>query len=174
VEHVQRYSKHSPSWLVATTHARKENVAQEHLAAQGFRTFVPRFRRRRPGRLEAELAPLFPGYVFVLLATGMLWQPINSTRGVRRLLGSRVGCPLTMPSQAMDLLQARCVAGVVTRLVEDLCAGDRVKFISGPLADQIATVEGLDDQGRVRVLLDLLGIINSVSVDPTILAPVSA
>lgn len=163
------------TWFVASTHCRKEALAQDQLFRQGFETFVPRFRKRRGVRAKVELVPLFPGYIFVSFdRNAQAWHPINSTIGVRRLIGSSAGGPLPVPLSAIELLQARCVGGVVDKLVTELEVGARVKLMSGPFAERIATVEGLDAHGRVRVLLDLLGTENSVAVDPQILAPLCA
>ena len=49
--------------------------------------------------------------------------------------------------------------------------GRLVRLVKGPFADQVATIEQLDDRGRVRVLLDILGGETSVRVSTGDLAP---
>lgn len=148
------------AWFVAETLPRAEFQAQIQLERQLFDCFCPRFsrQRRHARRIERVLAPLFPGYVFVRFDPDRdQWRSINGTTGVRRLIGGTPNRPQPMPQQAMEALVARCENGVVTRLVTDLEVGQRVRLNAGPFLDRLATVEELDDRGRVRVLLDILG-----------------
>jgi transcriptional antiterminator RfaH len=108
--------------------------------------------------METVLAPLFPGYVFVSFdVDNDQWRSINGTFGVRRLISFDPARPQPMPDAAMIQLLARCRDGIVTRLIGDIQAGDAVRIISGPFAEQLAKVETLDGKGRVRVLMDILG-----------------
>jgi transcription antitermination factor NusG len=69
---------------------------------------------------------------------------------------------------------SRCTAGVLTKLPEYIQPGHRIQITAGALAGQIATIEALDDRGRVRVLLSLLGAEHNVAVRADQLAPVAA
>lgn len=162
-------------WYVAQTHPRSENWAIEHLARQGFETFFPRFRKRqiRWKRDLTVLAPVFPGYVFVTFdIEADSWPVINSTYGVRRLIGSRLGKPQPLPEAAMQLLHERCDNGVMGHLLTELQPGDSVKINSGPLFQKIATIESIDEKGRVTVLLELLGSFQSIDLPLHSIGPV--
>ena len=153
-------------WYVAETEPRKETIAIQHLERQSFRCFCPRLQRTRKHarRIETVLAPLFPGYVFVNFdADRDGWRAINGTRGVRRLLTSERLAPLPMPDEAMASLLEKYDGGAAAE--PDLHAGDSVLIISGPFAEQYATVESLDDKGRVRLLFAVLGGGARVSLD---------
>ena len=163
-------------WYVAQVLSQKEGYAAEHLARQGFQTFFPRFYKLRSHarKKETMLAPLFPGYIFVKFDIKMdRWLAVNSTRGVLRLVGPRISEPHPIPSRVIELLKARCRAGVLTKLPDDMNIGDRIQINAGPLAGQVATIESLNDQSRISVLLSLLGTEHSLSVNADQLAPLA-
>lgn len=162
-------------WFVATTQPQKEALAQGQLQVQGFGAFVPRFRkqRRRAGRVVEVLAPVFPGYIFVQAEPVQYpWRSINSTRGVRHLIGAGSGTPKSVAPDVMAAIFARCSSGVIDSLVTALKPGMEVKFISTAFADRIATIEQLDERGRIHVLLEILGQPVSLQVDASALEPV--
>ena len=100
------------NWFVAATKPRDEALAEAQLKQQGFDTFLPRFRkiRRHARRATEVLAPVFPGYCFVQADPQQYpWRSINSTRGVRRLVGAMNGEPQAVPPSAM----ARSVIPVI-------------------------------------------------------------
>src|SRR5690349_9475508 len=60
-----------------------------HLARQGFKVYLPRYRkqRRHARRIDVVAAPLFPRYLFVSVDHGaQRWQSIQSTIGIARLI----------------------------------------------------------------------------------------
>lgn len=163
-------------WFVAQTHPRKEMLAVEHLARQGFATFFPRFRfnqiRRR--RSDTVLKPVFPGYLFVafdLSSPG--WTSINSTRGVRRLVGSRLGRPQPVPANAMNLIRKRCRGEIMVELLDQLHPGDLVQINTGPLANRIARVERLEEGERVALLFEIMGTEQVITIDQGSIGPIS-
>ena len=147
-------------WHVAETRPRAEVLAQANLERQGFDCFCPRFRktRRHARRIDHLLVPVFPGYIFVGFDPRRdHWTPINGTTGVRRLVGSAAGAPYAMPEAVMAALFERCEGSVIQQMVPALALGQQVRLSNGPFATALATIERLDDNGRVRVLLDILG-----------------
>lgn len=162
-------------WYVAATHPRKELWAIEHLAQQGFATFFPRFRKRQTHRrrVETTLSPAFPGYVFVAFNRDENgWTSINSTRGVRRLVGPTHSRPQPVSTRAMDLLQKRCRSEIMVNLLEDPRPGDLVQIQNGPLATKIAKIESLDDKGRVSLLFEMMGSERSMTLSIGDIGPV--
>ena len=149
------------AWYVAEILPRNEGLAQRHLERQGFSSFCPRFSktRRHARRVDRVLVPVFPGYLFITFDRDRdQWHSINGTYGVKRLVGtSSAGRPQAMPAAAMRALLARCSGDLISGLFTTLEPGQEVRIVSGPFADRLAQVERLDDQGRVRVLLDILG-----------------
>jgi transcriptional antiterminator RfaH len=165
----------APRWFVAETLPRKEVLAVEHLRRQAFQSFCPRFRKLRSHARKREqvLVPLFPNYVFVRFDPDCQpWRSINGTLGVRHLIGSERNRPQPMPAAAMEYILTRCDDDVVTQLVDQPRTGQAVRIVSGPFTDSLASIETMDDRGRVSVLLDILGRRASVRLTLDSLAPV--
>jgi transcriptional antiterminator RfaH len=159
-------------WYVVHTRPNSERKAELNLEAQGFKTFLPQIERtiRHARRLTTVRRPLFPRYLFVRLDIGRdRWLSVNGTIGVSRLftLGGR---PVAVPFGIVETLRAHSDAGL-TRLDHSLAEGQRVRILSGPLAEFTATVLRLDARGRVDVLLEIMGAAIPVSVDGRALAP---
>src|SRR5271168_623577 len=92
-------------WYVAQTLHHREKMAELHLRAQGFRPFFPQFRRtiRHARKLREVVAPVFPGYIFVIFDKERdRWHSINGTVGVSRLL-TALQRPVPVP---VDVVQA--------------------------------------------------------------------
>ena len=76
-------------WYVATTLPRKEGLAADNLRNQNYRGFLPLqvVTRRHARKFRTELAPVFPGYMFVILDIDrQRWRSVNGTFGVQRLI----------------------------------------------------------------------------------------
>lgn len=143
--------------------------AEASLLRQELDVFCPKTCRtvRRYGKLVQEQAPLFPGYLFVSIDPSRpVWRSIASTPGVSRIITKRAGEPATVPPSLIEGLQSRCDAAGLLLPPDSFNAGDRVRIASGAFADLVATVERIDEQRRVWVLLDILGGSREVQVDP--------
>lgn len=146
-------------WYVARTQPHRETQAAGQLYNQDFRVFVPRIlkSRRHARKFETIRAPLFPRYIFIALDLGRdRWRSVNGTLGVDRLL-TRGGEPEPVPRGLVEQLTEATSADGVLRLGPPLEEGQSIKVTTGPFADLIGTLERLDDNNRVRVLLDILG-----------------
>lgn len=163
----------SERWYVARTLPQREFHAARQLLNQNFRTFVPRFwkNRRHARKVETISAPLFPRYIFVVVdRTRDRWRSINGTLGVDRLL-MYGGEPQAVPLGVVENLIAASDDQGNVRFDLHLKEGDAVKVTAGPFADLIGRLERLEDQGRVRVLLEILGGRVRVALPPGLLAP---
>jgi transcription antitermination factor NusG len=60
--------------------------------------------------------------------------------------------------------------GDLTRLDTGLVKGQRVRILSGPVADFVGTLERLDEAGRVRVLLAMMGTAVPVTLHRSVLS----
>ena len=159
-------------WYLVHTRPNKERKAELNLEAQGFATFLPQIERtiRHARRLTTARRPLFPRYLFVRLDIGRdRWLSVNSTIGVSRLF-TQEGRPVAVPFGVVENLLAHSDAGL-TRLDCSLAEGQRVRILSGPLANFTATVVRLDARRRVDVLLEIMGATVPVSIDRRALAP---
>jgi transcriptional antiterminator RfaH len=159
-------------WYLVHTLPRREQQAELHLRAQGFGTHLPQIRKtvRHARQLRTVRAPFFPRYLFVILDLGRdPWLSVRSTIGVSHLVSCN-GRPAPVP------------AGVVESLIEhngdnlsilgsDLVKGQPVRILCGPFADFVGTLDRLDENGRVRVLLKMMGTAVPVALHRSVLAP---
>ena len=84
------------------------------------------------------------------------WRSINGTLGVDRLL-MYGGEPQAVPVGVVEKLLAAADSQGNVRFDFHLKEGQAVKVTAGPFAELIGQLERLDDNGRVRVLLEILG-----------------
>lgn len=161
------------NWYVVAAQPGRESLAQTHLARQEFITFVPRRTRtvRHARRVRDIAAPLFPGYLFVMLdPAAVRWRSINGTIGVRYLIAAGDN-PLPLPHGFVEELQRLSDEKGVVSFAPSLKIGERVAVMAGPFAGHVGRLARLDDKGRVRVLLDLLSTTVPVETRVTNLLP---
>lgn len=149
----------SERWYAVHTLPQREATAQMHLKNQAFRTFFPRFEKtvRHARKTRRILAPLFCRYLFVVLDPGRdRWRSINGTMGVSSLV-TMAGKPIPVPKGIVETLIASSSSENRMDFRPSLTPGQKVRLVSGPFADQLGVFEQLDDGGRVRVLLEMMG-----------------
>lgn len=147
-------------WFVAQLKPNGFAKARQNLKRQGFATFMPMRKTilRRQSQQKDGLQPLFPGYIFVNFKPGhSQWRVINHTFGVARLITADVNNPQMMPAALMADWLAQCDGQDVLLPPSSLNPGDQVRIKTGPFSDLAAVVEGMTDQGRVGLLLEVLG-----------------
>jgi transcription elongation factor/antiterminator RfaH len=159
-------------WFLVHTLPRSEHRARLHLEGQGFRTHLPQISKsvRHARQLRVVRAPLFPRYLFTVLDIQRdRWLSIRSTIGVSCLFSCE-GRPVPVPSGIVESLIEHA-----ERLHLALCGGLRVgqpvRILSGPFADLVGTLERLDEKGRVRVLLKMMGGSVPLAIDRSRLLP---
>ena len=162
------------SWFVVQTHPNTESKAAAHIARQGFATYLPRYlkSRRHARKVETIAAPLFPRYLFVAIDIGkQQWRCIQSTVGVARLVcnGDK---PAVVPATVIDELHEREGDDGSIRMPTRpaFTRGDRIRLRIRAFADCPGQFDGLTDNERVTVLLDLLGRKVRAVVDPLFVA----
>jgi transcription antitermination factor NusG len=163
-------------WYVVHTQPHREFGAQTQLAAQGFRTFLPLYRKtvRHARMLRAVSAPFFARYLFVaLILSRDRWRSVNGTFGVTSLvMGEEF--PLAIPSGVVEGLGAACTADGHLHPGPVLGVGDRVRVLTGPFADLVGELVRIGGAAWVTVLLRMLGGEVPVSVPRVGLMPVRA
>jgi transcriptional antiterminator RfaH len=160
-------------WFLAHTLPKSEWKAELHLGAQGFRTFQPQVRKtiRHARQLKTVRAPLFPRYLFVILDLERdRWLSVRSTVGVSSLFSSRDGRPVPVPVGIVESLIARSEDSL-TRLDSGLVKGQQVRILIGPFVDFVGTLDRLNEAGRVRVLLEMMGTAVPLTLHRSALAP---
>ena len=149
----------SSHWLVAHTHVHSEDKAAFNLKRQGFDTYLPRYakRRKHARKIEVVRVPLFPRYIFVSLGSAAgRWRSIRSTFGVSRLV-TFGEAPALLADHVVESMRSCEVEGFIARPHPSFSTGDRVRIRDGAFADCMGLVQGMRDEDRVFILLDLLG-----------------
>ncbi len=160
-------------WYLVFTAPRQEQRAVLNLRRQGFSPFLPQIITsvRHARTIRSVRAPLFPRYLFVPLDLDRdRWLSVRSTFGVASLYmaGSSPGpVPHGVVEALLDLVDEADVA----RLDDGLGPGDPVRVLSGPFAELVGTLSRLDDNGRVRVLIDIMGKATPVTLPRSVLMP---
>ncbi len=150
-----------PRWYVAQTHPRAEAKAAAHLDRQGFRTYLPRFlkRRRHARRIDMVAAPLFPRYLFVAIdPVTQRWRAVQSTIGVSQLV-YQGDLPTPVEDNIIAELRARESNDGFVRLDQQpkYKIGDKLRVLDGVFTDTLGLFDGMGDNERVTILLDFLG-----------------
>jgi transcriptional antiterminator RfaH len=108
------------------------------------------------------MCPIFRNYLFVCLDISFdRWRCINSTRGVVSLImqGDR---PKPVPRGVIEAILQYVNADGTVSTARLFGIGQRVRIESGPFSEVIARFERCEPDGRVCVLVELLGRVVSV------------
>ena len=160
-------------WYAVHTLPYAEARAERHLRRQRFRTFQPKRHKtvRHARKLSTVAAPYFPRYLFIILDMAYhQWRSVNGTIGVSKLV-MRGDQPNPVPRGIVETLIEATDARGILQLNTKLQMGGPVRLTAGPFAEQIAILDNLDDSGRVKVLLQILGRQVTVSTDANTVLP---
>lgn len=161
-------------WHLVLCKPNQHHIACRCLARLSCEVFLPQqlAERRWRGRVLKELRPVFPGYLFVGIDPARpLWQSMRTARGVSRIIGFGEQGPAVVPAEIVSGLMARCDGdGVLQPAREELLVGDKIKIISGPFANFVTSIDKIDANRRLHVLLDLLGHPTRIQLNPAMAA----
>lgn len=143
------------AWYVVETKRHREQVAGAFLAQEGIASYLPRIAQWPRPAVGAEVAPLFPGYLFVRVSLERQYQRVTRMVGVKTFV-SFGGLPVPLKDDAIDLLRRReGPDGLIRTAVE--MDGVEVEVVDGPFRGLTAVVEQRLTAGeRVRVLMHML------------------
>jgi transcriptional antiterminator RfaH len=163
----------SRRWYAVHTLPHREFRAETQLANQGFRVFLPRRLKtvRHARKLSSVPAPFFPRYLFVELDLAcQRWRSVNGTFGVASLV-MQGDLPLAVPRGVVETMLVASDGNGRLCLQPYLQVGSQVRLAAGPFAEQLATLDRLDDSGRVVVLLELMGAAVPVRIGRELILP---
>ncbi len=147
------------SWAIVQFKPNAHKLAVRNLKQQKFKTFLPleEITKYKNGKFISTQRPLFPGYMFVASEReNMDWYKINCTYGVSKLLTLNSE-PYMISQTLINAIMARCNSVGVLFPQKQFLKDDRVCLTSGPFDNFLATVESVDKNQRVWVLIDLMG-----------------
>ncbi len=147
-------------WHLLYCKPRQEARAQQHLANQGFSSFLPiiTVNKLRAGKKVAVTEPLFPRYLFLHVPQQEVsLNTIRSTRGINDFV--RFGSDIaTVPSQLIVSLTSRQIILQRQQAAASLFEhGEPLEIISGPFCGLESVFEMEDGDSRSIVLIKLLG-----------------
>jgi transcriptional antiterminator RfaH len=158
-------AKEEMQWFVVRTRPRQESLAYKNLQQQGYQVLSPfvSLRKRRSGKWQKVLEPMFPGYLFIQLTLGKDDpSPIRSTKGCLGLV--RFGeLPQPIPPAVIRPLIKLKDLPAEAKL--PLKLGGKVRFEGGPFESLDAIYKLPKGEDRAQVLLTIMGRENLVTVE---------
>jgi len=147
------------AWYALRSKPRKEDVLHQHVLSRGLECFYPRIPVKTINPRARQVAPYFPGYMFVRADLGAVG--VSTFQWMPHALGlvSFDDTAAPVPDALIEQIEARvaAIAAAGGELYLGLKPGDAVRIKSGPLAGYEAIFDArLSSGGRVRVLLELL------------------
>jgi transcriptional antiterminator RfaH len=146
-------------WYVIQTKPKKEEEADSYLSTRGVEIFSPLMEAftLRNGRMNKELKPLFPGYIFGKFDLEQNYPLVRWGRGVKKVLGFG-GYPTSISEEVVEIIKERTDTEGIVRVKQNFKANDVIRIKTGPLKDLLAIFERwVSDSERVRILLNLIG-----------------
>ena len=131
-------------WYAVHTRSRHEDRAFLGLMQKSFHAFLPKLEvwsKRKDRKLKITI-PMFPGYLFVELATldNEIKVDVLKTFGVVRILGKpRSAEPIAVPDDKIDAIRRIVDSRVEVQQLQYPKAGEPARIIDGPFKG----VEGL-------------------------------
>ena len=165
----------SKNWYLIQFKPNAYRLAERNLNRQGFETFLPvqEVIKRKASRFVHYLRPLFPGYMFVSVYSELKpWRKINSTIGISRLVTFN-GQPKPLPPLLIARLMSRCNLSGKLLPPEHLHKGERVELLTGPFANFVATVEMIEEEKRIWIVMDFMGQTTRIQVSSEHLQPIT-
>lgn len=156
-------------WYVVNTYAGHENRVKENLQRRVdtmglqeylFQIIVAEEKEIefKNGKKVEKVYNLFPGYLFVeMQMTDEAWYVVRNTPGVTGFIGSSGGGakPFPVAEDEMESILRRL--GIrETKVQINYAIGDRVKILAGPFTGVEGTVESLNDDTQIAVVLTIL------------------
>jgi transcriptional antiterminator NusG len=156
--------------------ALERKIKIEQLEDRVGRVLVPtqREKRVRGGASRVYHRKLYPGYVFVEMATDddgripeNVWFVIKETTGVGDFIGSG-GKPSPMPTADVEKMLVATIKPEESPALANLAfkKGDRVKVTEGPFENFEGTVDEINTQkGTVRVIVMIFGRATPIEIE---------
>ena len=157
-------------WHLAMCRPNQGHIAFRNLVSAGFGVFMPRHRAswRWRGRQVDGWRPVFGGYLFFSTnPAAPRWHKVASTPGIGSLVQTGQRGPAQVPSAVVTGLMLRCDSDGCLIPEADFHKGEAVRLICGPFAGFVGTVERVDPDRRIHLLLEILGRVTALTASHT-------
>jgi transcriptional antiterminator RfaH len=164
----------SSFWCAARIAPKRAALATQCLGLAGYRIYLPKIREYRTlrGRRVEASPPLFPGYLFIAVVSR--WYDAKWCPGVANLIMAGDG-PARVPDSVISEIRSRERNGLVELAKpRGFQQGDRVRIVSGPLANHLGLFDGQAPRERVAILLRVLGSQTRVELPADAIEPIEA
>lgn len=150
----------SKPWFVVQVKPNADAIAKRNLLRQGMQIFAP-YEEATTHKVRSFIRTqkaLFPGYLFVSFDQEVIrWRTVNSTFGVSRIVSFTKDQPAQVPLDLISDLMLRCDDTGKLLPSQLLQVGDNVRITNGPLAEFIGSIEEIESDRRIWILLDIIG-----------------
>ena len=135
------------SWFVLNTKPKKEDQVEKLFTEGGYQVYNPKY------IFEDKIKPFFPGYAFIHFDFPAQYQTVRYTRGVKRIVGSRVG-PVPILENVINEIKSREVDGLIElqKYGESPEVGDEIEVVVGPLKG-LRGIFKKEVSGKERVMI---------------------
>jgi transcription antitermination factor NusG len=155
-------------WHIVITEFSRERTTVERIEELGLRPYLPVLHQQvlagRQRKRDVEVA-MFRSHIFVPMPLDeSSWHRVRATRGVRDFLTTDGQKPALLRDLAIEDIR-RTEARVDAKYRRRLATEEQTPYRKGrkvwaellpsPFNKLLATIEGLDDRGRVNVLLEI-------------------
>jgi transcription elongation factor/antiterminator RfaH len=147
-------------WYVIQTKPGNEHRVEMNLFHQEIEVFLPLLEtfQYSHAKVLQKIKPLFSNYLFAKLDIDAHYYKVKWTRGVNKILGSGVE-PVPVSEKVIQTIRERTGKGNLVKMEEEWREGDPVRINSGPFKELIGVFQRkMSDSGRVRILLNLIGV----------------
>jgi transcription antitermination factor NusG len=167
------FNRYDQRWCAIQVVPRHEMMVSTILRSKGYEEFLPMYRVKRQwsDRRKVIETPMFTGYVFCRLNSGISWA-IVTTPGVIRIVGTRKEVSV-IEDHEIESIQAVLKSGMKVEPCAFAKVGDRVRISSGPLTGVEGIVTGYKNQQRLILSVNLIQSAISVEVDGYNMVPVN-
>jgi transcription elongation factor/antiterminator RfaH len=147
-------------WYVVQTKPGNERRVEVNLRNQEIEVFLPFLETFQyfSAKMIRKIKPLFPNYLFAKLDIDLHYYKVKWTRGTSKILGNGVE-PVPISEKVIHTIKERMGEDNLVRLEEEWREGDPVRITSGPFKELTGIFQKkISDSGRVRILLNLIGV----------------
>ena len=150
----------SGSWYVIQTKPGNEHRVESNLSHQEIEVFLPLLESFQyfSGRMIRKIGPLFRNYLFAKLDIDFHYYKVKWTRGVSKILGNGTE-PIPISEKVIQTIKEHMGKDNLLKLEEEWREGDLVQITSGPFKELMGIFQKkISDSGRVRILMNLIGV----------------
>lgn len=156
-----------PHWLVIRYKANQLKRLEHNLKNQNFNFYTPKITKKLYKTQTLKKIILFPGYGFIKNGIAHI-HSIKYTKGVIDILKFGNNYAFMNNDKIVELADAEEVSKEKP-FCEDFYANDHIIIEDGPLKGQMTKILSLSTNGRVNILINILGSLKEVQIPKNII-----